>query len=216
MVRTYVLAGLAALGTACSADSGEMVILSNQVPAASCVLSAAPGGRAKRRRQLHPPSEVGDVFTPVEPSNLGEAGSPDKLIFLDGADVTLDQVTADGDATVAEFGVPFAGSIAARGTIGVGFEVTPRGIGEGDYVAHIQIRGTLDGGDVSSQVFDYPIRVSQADYEQSLGACDLLEEGYVGVIDGNACNPLQDGFVECCTDGDDLICPAVGPEPPPA
>jgi hypothetical protein len=213
MMRTFLVIGLAALcATGCKANSGSMVILKNSVPGENCTVAGSTTGATVPRGLLHPDAQFGYVFTPVVQSRIASNSNSTRLIFLNGAEIALDQIADDGTATeVANFTQSFSGSITPGGTLGIGFEVTPVGLAEGEYLAHIQVFGTLEDGDVESQVFDYPIRVSADDFVDDIGACDTLEPEYVGEVDGSTCNPLQDGTIECCSDGDTLICPAEGP-----
>jgi hypothetical protein len=217
MIRTFFVIGLAALcATGCKANSGSMVILKNTVPGDDCTVSSSTTATFLSRGLLHPDSEVGYVFTPVIQSRVTSNKNSPRLIFLEGAEVTLGAVADDGSETeVANFAQSFSGSITPSGSAGVAFEVTPVGLAEGEYVAHIQVFGTLDEGDVESQVFDFPITVSADGFYSNVGACDTLEPGYLGAIDGSTCNPLQDGTIECCSEGDSLICPAEGPPEEP-
>jgi hypothetical protein len=73
-------------------------------------------------------------------------------------------------------------------------------------VATFTIEGDMSGGIVSSQAFTYPVTMGNGLTANVLGACPLptgtvLRTGY-------ACNPAQDGVVDCCASGAALTCPA--------
>lgn len=210
MTRTYLLAGLAALGAVgCTAEYGSMVILQNQIPEEGCVISGSVDSEFRSSGLLHPDSQFGYVFTPVVRSIVDESARAGRLIFVQGADIRVENL-ADG-SLAQEFGSRFSGYIPPGDTIGVAFEITQPGLAEGDYLARIQMYGTMDGGDVESQEFEYPVRVSADAFEVVVGSCSALPIGYVGEQVSNECNPLQDGFIECCDDGGAKVCPARGP-----
>jgi hypothetical protein len=209
MIRTYSTVALGALGAlACSTNNGELVIVKNIKPAEGCIVPAN-ADTAIGRGLLHPDSATGYVFTPVVQSLVETNSGTDRRVFFNGAEIELDH--AGGDAVVNPFTTAFSGSVEPGATAGVAFEITPAGLAEGEYLAHIQIFGNINGGDVESQVFDYPITVSASAFAVDLGDCAALESEYAGVIAGSTCNALQDGTIECCDDGGDLICPAEGP-----
>lgn len=210
MTRTYLLAGLVALGSiACTAEYGSMVILQNQVPEEGCVVSGSVDSTFRSSGLLHPDSQFGYVFTPVVRSIVSDSDRAGRLIFVQGADIRVEDLASG--AIVQEFGSRFSGYIPPGDTIGVAFEITQPGLGEGDYLARIQMYGTMDGGDVESQEFEYPVKVSADAFEVVVGSCAALPIGYLGESVANECNPLQDGYIECCDSGGTKVCPAQGP-----
>lgn len=218
MSPRYIFAALAALagGAACTENDESMVILKNSVPQEGCALEASDQGQFQSSGRIHPQSQVGYIFTPVVRSLITEKAGVDRLIFMRGADITVEDVAG---AELAQFGVRFSGTIAPGGLGAFGFEVLPpnliAGIGEALVSARVQVYGDFAGGEVRSDEFIYPIQICADCFYDVLGLCSELEDNYQGVIDGSACNPLQDGTVECCDDGTGkLVCPAVGPEPP--
>jgi hypothetical protein len=212
MTRTYLLAALATVAAAACTDSdNSLVILQNQVPGDGCVTPANPSAASLGRGLLHPGSQFGYVFTPVVQSRVTASNQVDRSVFLEGANIELSDL--NGNEVTPGFSTRFAGRVTPGGTTGVAaFEITPRGLGEGDYIASVKIFGDLGGSDVWSQTYDYPIRVSAGDFSINLGSCSALPAGFVGLVEGSACNPLQDGFVECCDSGGQLVCPAQGPQ----
>jgi hypothetical protein len=75
--------------------------------------------------------------------------------------------------------------------------------------ARVKAVGQRRDGDVESAEFVYPIRVCQGcliSGYPNLAACPFTTPV---VNQGNPCNISQDGFVDCCQAGVELICPAV-------
>ncbi|MBA3539672.1 MAG: hypothetical protein H0T79_08570 [Deltaproteobacteria bacterium] len=83
-----------------------------------------------------------------------------------------------------------------------------------EVVAAITVTGTLAGDAVDSNPYSYPVTITNRDVVQVAGTCPL-PLGTVPLL-GNACGDLQDAPVTCCTDGDQLVCPATVDTMPPA
>jgi hypothetical protein len=77
-------------------------------------------------------------------------------------------------------------------------------------LATFTVEGDMSGQEVESQQFSYPITVASNATVNVLGTCASIEEGE-DVSTGYACNPFQDGNLDCCTVGTDLFCPARAP-----
>jgi len=222
------------LGGACSADNPSLYIQQNQVPEAGCRVpgtvvdalgqgfldvSPLPGGF----------TNPGYIFTPLLVNGL-TAGttSTQRVMFLAGADVEL---RSTGSARSTELvntlaaldqvqrNEPFSGSIKPGGSQGAAFNVidseqaqtmfTFLSPGESvNLIAHVSIKATVDGSDITGLPFDYPIFVCRGCQLVDLGPCAGLEMGFEG-SSGGVCNPLQDGTVECCDNF--AVCPARGP-----
>jgi hypothetical protein len=60
--------------------------------------------------------------------------------------------------------------------------------------------------DIESDPFDYPVAVCDGCLIANTGACPFAT---MPANTGNPCNVAQDYPVDCCTAGNDLICPAV-------
>ena len=77
--------------------------------------------------------------------------------------------------------------------------------------AQVMMYGTRGGGRVESNVFRYPVEVCLGCRVTNVGPCSELTSDYVPLA-GSPCNPLQDGFLECCTtDTGAELCPAQAP-----
>jgi hypothetical protein len=76
-------------------------------------------------------------------------------------------------------------------------------------VATFTIEGDMSGATVTSQPFTYPITLGKGMTARGLTTSCPLAKGTT-VRPGYACNPVQDGIVDCCTDTatGEAVCPA--------
>lgn len=228
---------LVLLGCANQGDEG-MIVLNNTAVAGECTLSGDTGQPFISHGELYALGNNGYLLTPLIQSRVttatGGSGATDELqktIALRGADVSLSVEAVsvrngDGSYTVTQpnkqidpFSVLFSGSLPPNGSVNIGFEViTPatsqRILGLAGYVpgqlisvevlAEVTIRGDLGGDEIKASPFLFPISVCTDCVVNNLGACPQT-----GARAGNACNPFQDGIVDCCTGTNGLlICPA--------
>lgn len=77
----------------------------------------------------------------------------------------------------------------------------------------IEVLGTLGGDDVTSNLFNFPIKVCRGCLLIPLGPCDMLDSTFTVTAKGNTCNPGQDLAVQCCSANGGLVCPAIGTKP---
>lgn len=173
----------------------------------------------------------------VTTGGAGSGASVDpttRTIFFKGANVTLEVKAvsverADGsfaNPTVAlsgqqaQFSALFSGSLPPNATTNIGFELIPvqtlrmiqqaSGAGATDrmraeVLATITILGELNGDEVSAQPFTFPVSVCNDCVVVNNGTCPMAAMPRTG----NACNPFQDGVVDCCVDASGfLTCPA--------
>jgi hypothetical protein len=76
-------------------------------------------------------------------------------------------------------------------------------------VATAAVYGQLGGSEVRGLPYVYPVTVC-SDCVVNVGkTCAETPRSFVPRT-GNPCNPYQDGVLDCCKDGDSLVCPAVG------
>lgn len=74
-----------------------------------------------------------------------------------------------------------------------------------EVIASVRVFGDMSGNEITSQEFQYPVTICNDCVTNILGACPL-PAGTDPAL-GNACNPYQDGVVDCCSQGNDIICP---------
>lgn len=74
-------------------------------------------------------------------------------------------------------------------------------------VATFTVEGNMAGQDVISQAFSYPITIGNNVSVHVVGTCPLAK-GSEAPRTGYACNPAQDGVVDCCDRAGTLVCPA--------
>ncbi|HLU64931.1 MAG TPA: hypothetical protein VKZ63_01565 [Kofleriaceae bacterium] len=228
-------AALAALSAACTDGSESFVIIQNQIPQEGCVIPTDLGSAFLARGRIDVAAGAGYLFTPVVQSLVTESatGMADRILFVRGADVTLsfqDGVYSDAEiadlreAGLARFRQVFSGSVFPQGTTSFGFEIIPKAMledlagrieagGSTLVTAEIVMLASLDGGDVESEPYSYPVDVCDGCLLIDRGSCAGLPTDFQPAT-GGVCQPLQDGATECCTDADgNLVCPAA-PEPP--
>jgi hypothetical protein len=210
-----------------NADSG-MVVLKAVAPDEGCTFSA-DADRLLTSGHIDAAADRGYLIAPLIRNDLttvtGEAKTP-KTIFVTGAQVVVkfyddDLFSADERAMMTADGLtryltPFSGSVDPNGgTVVLPFEAVPTDLlaKVGERLtdrdrfstvldAQIQIVGRRGGGDVESNLFRFPIEVC-ADCERFvIGDCATLSDTAV-IRTGGACQPSQDGQVDCC----------IGPDP---
>jgi hypothetical protein len=80
-------------------------------------------------------------------------------------------------------------------------------------VATARVYGQLNGSEVESPPFVFPVTVCNDCVVNILPtSCAQTPKSFVA-RKGNPCNPYQDGVLDCCQEGTSLICPAVGTAP---
>jgi hypothetical protein len=225
-------AALAALviASGCTTDSGgSMIILRNQVPGEGCEISANESDAFYSSGIIDTNASRGYVFTPLVQSlvSLSSDESNPRLIAMRGADVEIsfpsgflsegEEATLRDDR-LTRFSQAFSGSVRPGDFSSFSFVVVPTGLltrlglAAGDSVqltVKVSVFGDLDGSDVESDPFVYPIEVCNGCMTIDNGDCAALGEGFEG-SEGGECNVLQDVPVDCCTMGGDLVCPVPG------
>jgi len=150
----------------------------------------------------------GYVFTPLLESRITAVMGQEatRTIHLEGANVTL-QVANGG--MKQSFTALFSGSLAPNGgTTNVSFELLPKtsitALGNAtqntEIVATVTPYGTLGGGRIEGEPFQYPITIvaNGNGVINMLGSCASMPPISASHT-GNACNPYQDGQVDCCS-----------------
>jgi len=124
-------------------------------------------------------------------------------------------------ANLTKFSVPTSGSIASGGGNTSGsVNAVPAELGRrmlsqnalvapGDFfylTATVRAQGKTLTKTVTSDPFNFPIRVCNGCLANNLGICPLAQ---AGGNSGDPCNIAQDQPVDCCELGSSLVCPAV-------
>lgn len=217
-----------------NADAG-LLILRNIAPGDDCTLDTTTVNFINHGR-IQSNSLAGYLFTPLVRNDLvisdNEAEGP-KTVFLEGARVeisfydptlfTEEQLTDLANRSLTSFVVPVSGSVEpAGGLAALGFEVVPRQllIEVGNALpaatpenpapttvvdARVQMFGSRGGGEIESNWFHYPVEVCVNCLTIDHGECSALPDSF-DARTGGVCNPVQDGYVDCCDGG--AVCPA--------
>ena len=220
-----------AFGLSACADGGDTIqILRNQLPQAGCVVPDSDTGTFLPRGRIESTAADGYLFTPLVENRAVQNAAAERTVFVNGANVDLKfsgdlfsdgEIKAFNDAGLTRFKQSFSGSIRAGGLASFAFEVLPKGLleeidsrlGVGEFaqvIAEVEVLGSLDGGEIESNLFSYPIQVCKGCLLQNLGSCDALISDDVNT--GGVCQALQDGLLDCCTDAEGAqVCPAQKP-----
>ena len=216
------LAGVLGATGACAADGAESIqILRNQVPGEGCVIPTDTSGLFQPRGRIDVAASSGYLFTPIIQSNVEPSEAAGRWVFVEGANVSLEFVGSNAPGTdfgdLTNFRSLFSGSIEPGGVASFAFDIVPKQLlgmltvnvdDPLQVVATIEVTGTLDGSDVTSNTFSYPVEICNGCMTNVLGACEGLEATEISL--GGACQTYQDGVVDCCTDAEGaLVCPAV-------
>ncbi len=239
MRRLYSFLVLAPLAAGCVSSGDEtVIILQNQVPGSGCVVSATASDMYIGSGLIDTNTTQGYVLTPLvknySTSSTGGTGSGSTddrrhIAFVTGVNVDLSfadstlqsRYAANG---VTHFQVPYSAEINADSTTSMTFEIVPYSLisqlGANELqsatdrvliLANIQLVGTINNGDFTSQSFRYPVQVCKGCLTNDLGACSGISHSFVPTHLGGNCNVFQDTSVDCCTGANSaLVCPAVG------
>lgn len=220
-----------------SGGEGFVIVNNTAVTGTDCALSGIPGQPFVPHGQIFSGSPGGYLLTPLMQSQITATMDQElqRTIMFEGANIslTIEAITVqhpDGSfdrptaptlaAADGQFQALFSGSLPPGGTANVSFEVIPvaslaaitAASGGNVQTDHINVEvsalvkpfGTMGGSRVDGGPFKYPVTVCNDCVVNDLGACPIM-----GTIrTGNACNPFQDGPVDCCESGTSLICPA--------
>lgn len=81
-------------------------------------------------------------------------------------------------------------------------------------VANLTVYGTLGGGRIDAEPFQYPITIIGDNNGITFGTTTPCDSMPLGARAGNPCNPFQDGVVDCCLSSTNaVLCPAVMESP---
>jgi hypothetical protein len=217
-------------------DNVAFLILQNQVPEENCVIPAGLSETYRGHGFLDVQSlpggfvNPGYLFTPVAQNGatMSDIDPNDNVIVLEGADIELqaDSTTASEAllATLAAADLDartqrFSGACQPESTCSMSFPVidaeqaaaiagTLGGTEQITILARVTVFGRIDGSDIVSNPFTYPITLCNGCGIENVGSCDNVTSS-TPVSEGGECNPLQDGSLTCCNvTGGGVRCPA--------
>jgi hypothetical protein len=235
-MKSLPLALLVLLG-GCAEDFGSVIILGNQSVTTCSVDPASdvwnPMGTLDVE-SIPGYTNTGYWVTLVlQNGTAAVEGDPNQNIFIvEGADVQLQpstttrsgEVIADiGAATGVQRTQRFGSSILPGGGAGGAIFLTidydqalaaRDAMDPGEAVqilASTKVFGQIDGNDVQSNVFVFPITVCRGCLIRNLGDCSTVSST---PSTGGGCNMFQDVAIDCCTSGGANVCPATEPVTP--
>jgi hypothetical protein len=228
MHRAFILFTLGLGLAACASDTGdEGIFLSKNVsPGDGCIFSATqaelfnPHGSfslfARRGYDLFPQmiSKITSREDNVEQRTIQVRGARVDLAMADGSAVNAPThfeslfaapLAPNGGISDAAFElvpVAFAAAVATANNI------TPATttVFKAEVVAKVVLFGDLTGNEVTSQEFQYPVTLCNDCVTNIIGTCPLPSATVLANV-GNPCNAYQDGYVDCCISGNNVICP---------
>lgn len=225
-------------GCADDAGDGALRIIRNQALGddGGCVVSSQLTNNGRSGGAIEVSSPADYVLTPViqnfATSQSGRFTSQ-RTAFLEGARIDLSFANPDlftaaelaqlGEDDLLKFSVGFSAAVLPdSGTAGVGFAIVPAELlrriqpklaaAGNTTVVNVRLRvfGEMGGGEVESESFFYPVTVCDSTKVPCVIASTFpcKATGVPEVRKGNACNPFQDGPVDCCLDASStLFCP---------
>ena len=237
MLRLAALIPLALVACVDSGDEGLYVVNNSAVTGTSCVLNGSPTQPQLGHGLIHVNSTLPYVMTPLLQSRIATAENVDevsKTIQLRGADVTLTlkavSIERDGQFTttnpetqLTQFSTLFSGSVAPGASVNAFVDIIPpetiRSVVamsganvetdslNAEVLASVVVKGEINDDGIESQPYLYPVTICNDCVFINRGLCT----DFTGAAStGNACNPYQDGVVDCCTHSmTGYTCPAV-------
>ena len=216
----------------CTSEDATVVILQNQAPTMGCMVSSSSSDAYVPRGFIDAQANAGYFFTPLLrnfATSTSTAGEGRRIAFLEGAEIRLDfpagllsdaELSDLSSRNLVEFSQPFSAAVSPNGGLtSVVFELIPvpvlqalRGpLPEDGTLASIQatvqVFGKLGGSSITTQEFVYWVDVCDGCAKNQLGDCALVDPS-ADIRTGGVCNLLQDGFVDCCTQAGEEVCPA--------
>jgi len=193
------------VGCASKGDEGWF-ILNNTAPtptALSCMLTSAPGQPFFATGTIDTNKNNGYVLTPLLQSRIDfTAGhEAERTIHIEGANIVLSAAGADGKlAQISAFTTLVSGSLPPLGTVNLAFTIVPASAATAptQLNANITMFGTLGGGRIDAEPFDYPVTVCTDCLTNILGDCGATATP-APMNKGNPCNLNQDFPIDCCS-----------------
>ncbi len=235
MLRPSTILAAACLLGGCPANNGgdsAMVVLGNvMVPAGTvCTLTVSMSGPFISHGVMNIASPNPYLLNPLIESEITATTMSQTLqrtIVLQGADVNVSvaSATVGGTPTTitltgadANFKSLFSGTLGPNPSLtAVGMDLIPVSTlnsilqqaspgtksFSAEVVATVTIFGLLGGDRVQGVPFQYPVTLCNDCVLNDKGPCPQTATNL-----GNACNPYQDGIIDCCEGSGGLVCPA--------
>lgn len=212
MRPSLVALALLIIGCVDKGDEG-MFVQNNTAPTGdSCTLTGDPAQPFLPLGAIAAGVSTNYVLTPLIRSRITafEGRELERTIHLEGADIVLSTVARDGTLTQTdEFTSLFSGSLSPQGSVNAIFPIIPAATvmattSNTTVNASVTVFGTLGGGRVESEPFNYTVNVCTDCLLRNNGPCATAPQA---MAKGNPCNVFQDFVVDCCTVNNALICP---------
>lgn len=209
-----LLIALGLLLVGCADNGAEgMFVLNNTAPSGdSCTLTGDRDQPFLPLGSIVAGADASYILTPLIQSRITalEGRELERTVHLGGADVVLSSVATDGTLTqIDEFTTLFSGSLSPQGTVNVVFPVIPAATVKATTTtttvsASVKVFGTLGGGRIEGEPFNYTVTICTNCLLRNNGPCDAAP---MAMNKGNPCNVFQDFVVDCCTQNNTLFCP---------
>jgi len=234
MQRLVPIALAVSLG-ACVADSGDegILVLKNVAAGEGCMFAASESEPSITHGSLDLALGTGYLFIAQIKSRITALDDQvdQRTVITNGANVDLtfpapstlsdSEIAGLEAAGLTKYRQLFSAPLLPNGGIAdAGFTLIPAAVTRAladisaskeqpfqvEALATFTVTGRMSDGDVTSQPFAYPITIGTGQTVNVVGECPLPMD--TDVRPGYACNPGQDGIVDCCMEGTDLRCPA--------
>jgi hypothetical protein len=204
---------LLVVGCADKGDEGFFILNNTAPPAAGgvCTFTGDSGQPFLASGSISQLATQGYVFSPLLESRITAVTGAEeqRTIHLEGANVTL---TVPATGATSSFTALFSGSLAPNGgTTNVSFELLPANLISAptgafgsktmnvEVVASVTPYGTLGGGRIDGEPFQYPITIVAPGNGIVTGIQPPVScKGFNSTVTANGCNPYQDGTFACC------------------
>jgi hypothetical protein len=228
---------LALAGCIAPSGDESFIILQNLAPTeSSCTFVASPGAPSLSRGQLLLDSPIPYLFHPMFESRIVAPAGRESLrtIFVKGARVEvqigpIERIDGAGNVIIdtdpfepIRFTSLFAVPLPPNGGLATAqFDLVPlsalsairQRVGDTGDRVHAQIIATATpfgdyyGSELEGSPFTFPVTVcNDCIISRVFPSCPVLQTEAPAL--GNACNPFQDGVVDCCLSNGTLVCPA--------
>jgi hypothetical protein len=159
----------------------------------------------------------------IDPNQIQLSGFQVDITNIPGAGLPAPiQSVLDGAGALAHYQVPWSGGVDAGGghlsAVVAAFPVElaqqmakAGGLGQNPsnvVSLNISALGTTNNGQhMTSDPFHFPLHICSGCLVANIDTIAACPFTSTAVLTGNACNPAQDGFVDCCTENGSLVCP---------